>query len=52
MNQIFYLKGKLYFVLKILDFCVFHESANFKVYDVIHYCILENMFSVFSLECH
>ena len=35
MNEIFYLKKKFVSFLRYLDFCVFHESANFKIYDVI-----------------
>ena len=35
MNELFYLKKKFYFVLKILKFYVFSESTNFKICDNI-----------------
>ena len=35
MNQIFYLKKKLSFVLKMVNFFIFDESTNFKNRDVM-----------------
>ena len=35
MNEIFHLKKKLYFVCKLFTFLSFHESTNYKIYDII-----------------